>query len=369
MIKKLIPALAAMLLMAAFCVSVKAAAEVSADSAIVIEASGGTVLYEKNADAPKQIASTTKIMTALVVLENCSPEELVTIPAECAGVEGSSMYLKAGEKYTVRELLYGMMLHSGNDAAAAVACHVSGSIPEFAKLMNERAEKIGCEDTYFANPHGLDAEGHHSTARDMAKIASEAMNNALFEEIVSTKSITISGRTFRNHNKLLWSYDGAVGIKTGYTKSSGRSLVSCAERDGMRLICVTLDDPDDWEDHTALYDDAFSRWKLYKTGEAGKIFCTLPVISGEKDSVGVMARETASILLEKDSSADMRVSLPDFVYACVRKGEKAGTLSVEEDGKVIFSTELVFTDTVDVSDSAKLDLWGRVKRVLIRMFG
>lgn len=362
MIKKLVSALAAMLLMAAFCVSARAS-DISADSAIVIEASEGAVLYEKNADAPKQIASTTKIMTALIALESCSPEEIVTIPAECAGVEGSSMYLKAGEKYTMRELLYGMMLHSGNDAAAAVACHVAGSIPEFAKLMNERAKELGCEDTYFVNPHGLDAEGHHSTARDMARIAAAAMNNALFEEIASTKSITINGMTFKNHNKLLWSYEGAVGVKTGYTKSSGRSLVSCAERDGMRLICVTLDDPDDWEDHAALYDEAFSRWKLYKTCEAGEILYTLPVISGEKDSVGIIAKETANILLEKDASAEIKISLPNFVYACVRKGERAGTLSLEKDGEIIFSTELVFAETVDIADDARLDFWGRVKRI------
>ena len=360
MMKKFISAFAAISILAAFAVPVSAL-DISADSAIVIEASGGTVLYEKNPDSPMQIASTTKIMTALVALEKCSLNETVTVPIECTGLEGSSLYLKTGEEYTMRELLYGLMLNSGNDAAASIACHVAGSVEDFVRMMNNRAKEIGCEDTNFVNPHGLDAPEHHSTARDMAKIAAAAMENALFEEIVSTKSITINGKTFTNHNKLLWCCDGAIGLKTGYTKSSGRSLVSCVEREGMRLICVTLSAPDDWEDHMSLYEDAFSKWEIFKTKEPDEVICNLPVISGETDTVGVSAKEAANILVEKDSKIETNIFLPDFVYASVKKGEAAGEMSVEKDGKNIFSTELIFADTVDVSDDARLDFWGRMK--------
>ena len=200
----------------------------AARAAIVVHPETGAVLYEKNADERLGIASTTKIMTALVVLEHCALEEPVEILPEYTAVEGSSMYLRAGETYTVEELLYGLMLVSGNDAAVALACHTAGSVEAFADMMNDQARALGMTDSAFQNPNGLDAEGHYSTARDMAKLACAAMENETFRTIVSTKSTTVDGQTLVNHNRLLRSYNGAVGVKTGYTKTVGRTLVSCA---------------------------------------------------------------------------------------------------------------------------------------------
>lgn len=268
LIKRIISAIAASSFLAAFTVlGVDAAPSVSARSAILIEASTGTVMYEKNPDERLLIASTTKLMTALVALENASLSEVVEVAPECEGVEGSSMYLKAGDKLTMRELLYGLMLESGNDAAVAVACHISGGVEGFVKLMNQRAQSLGLENTHFANPHGLNAEGHYSSARDLAKIMAEGMKNPLFAEIATTKTITFGARTYTNHNKLMWSYEGMEAGKTGFTKKAGRTLVTCACRDGLRLICVTLNDGDDWNDHAALYDMAFGAWDAWRAGK------------------------------------------------------------------------------------------------------
>ena len=232
----------------------------AAQAAIVVHPETGTVLYEKNADARLGIASTTKIMTALVVLEHCALDESVEILPEYTAVEGSSMYLRAGETYTVEELLYGMMLVSGNDAAVALACHTAGSVQAFANMMNDKARTLGMTGSAFQNPSGLDAEGQYSTARDMAALTCAAMANDTFCTIVATERVTIGGQTLVNHNRLLRCYDGAIGVKTGYTKASGRALVSCAQRGATRFVCVTLSDPDDWNDHTRLLDWAFENY-------------------------------------------------------------------------------------------------------------
>jgi D-alanyl-D-alanine carboxypeptidase (penicillin-binding protein 5/6) len=187
------------------------------------------------------------------------------------------MYLKPGETLTVGDLLYGLMLASGNDAAAALALYVAGGVDAFAELMNGKAAALGCTGSHFVNPHGLDADGHYSTARDLWRIAREAMNNETFRAIVSTKYISAAGRSLNNHSRLLWSCPGAVGLKTGYTESAGRSLVSSAERGGMRLICVTLSDPDDWDDHTNLYDWAYGHYRLVCVPADGGTYGTLPV--------------------------------------------------------------------------------------------
>lgn len=336
--------------------------QISARSAIVLEASTGQSLYEKNADSQMLVASTTKIMTALIALENASMEDLVEIPQECTGIEGSSLYLKSGEVCTMRELLYGLMLHSGNDAAMAVAHHISGSVEEFSKLMNDRAKIIGCENTHFVNPHGLDADGHYSTARDMAKITAVAMENELFEMIVSTKAITINNRTFKNHNKLLWMSDDTIGVKTGYTKSAGRILVSCAQRDGMRLICVTISAPDDWNDHQSLCETAFSDWQILNICSQDELVANLPVISGRKDDVGIVAADiTESVLISKDTEITKKIYLPRFVYAGVKAGETAGRLVVTADGEEIFSTELLYSETVLQDKKQRLTTWERLK--------
>ena len=232
--------------------------QVSAKSAALLDGTTGTCLYEKNGDQRALIASTTKIMTGLLVCEAGEPERSVTVPDAAVWVEGSSMYLKSGETLTRRELLYGMMLHSGNDAALTLAISVSGSEAAFVRQMNLRVRALGLTQTHFANPHGLDSGENYSTALDLAQLARAALQNEAFRTVVSTKTVSCAGRTLTNHNKLLWRYDGCIGVKTGYTRHAGRILVSAAERDGRQLIAVTISDPDDWRDHAALLDYGFA---------------------------------------------------------------------------------------------------------------
>ena len=235
--------------------AVAEAVEVSATAAVLLDADTGQLLYEKNGDEQMLIASTTKIMTALVALEQEEPDDTVTVTREHMA-EGSSMYLKPGETVRVEELLYGLLLCSGNDAALALT-ECAGGLEPFVALMNEKAAALGMTHTSFANPNGLDAEGHYSTARDMAVLAAAAMEEPTFRRICSSRAVTIGQRTMENHNRLLRQVEGCVGLKTGYTKAAGRTLVSCAERDGCRLIAVTLRDGDDWADHAALYEYGF----------------------------------------------------------------------------------------------------------------
>lgn len=240
-----------------FCITpaVAEALEVSATAAVLMDADMGQVLYEKNGDRQMLIASTTKIMTALVVLEHAAPDDIITVTPDHMA-EGSSMYLRAGEAVRVEELLYGLLLCSGNDAALALTECAGGLVP-FVALMNEKASALGMAHTSFANPNGLDADGHYSTARDMAVLAAAAVENPTFRRICSSRSVTIGQRTMENHNRLLRQVEGCVGLKTGYTRAAGRTLVSCAERDGCRLVAVTLQDGNDWADHAALYDYGF----------------------------------------------------------------------------------------------------------------
>ena len=232
--------------------------QVSAACAALIDGRTGQTLYEKDADRRALIASTTKIMTGLLVCEEPELDREVTVPAAAAGLEGSSMYLRCGETISLRALLFGMMLHSGNDAALTLAISVSGSEQAFVRQMNLRAQTLGLRQTHFANPHGLDSGENYSSARDLAMLAQTALQNQQFRTVVGTKTITCAGRALTNHNKLLWRYDGCIGVKTGYTRHAGRILVSAAERGESQLIAVTLADPDDWRDHAALLDYGFA---------------------------------------------------------------------------------------------------------------
>ena len=207
----------------------------------MLDALSGRVLYEKDPRTRSLIASTTKIMTALIVCQQCNVLDRVRIPAEAVGVEGSSMYLCEGEVLTIQELLYGLMLRSGNDAAAALAIHCGGTIEGFAALMNDKARELGLHDTHFVNPHGLDAPEHYSTARDLAALTAYAMADPIFARTVGAKTITVGERVLTNHNKLLWQLPGCEGVKTGYTKAAGRILVSSATRDRRRVIAVSID--------------------------------------------------------------------------------------------------------------------------------
>ena len=220
-----------------------------------MDAGSGAVLYEKNADERSLIASTTKIMTGWLACQLVNLDAEYEIPAEAVGVEGSSIYLQAGERLSGKDLLRGMLLHSGNDAATALAIAACGSEAAFVEEMNLTAQDLGLSSTHFANPHGLDDEGNYSTARDLARLTAFALCDPNFRAAVSAKTAVIGGgRALTNHNKLLWRVEGCIGVKTGYTQAAGRILVSAAERGGRTIIIVTIDDPDDWRDHERLYE-------------------------------------------------------------------------------------------------------------------
>ena len=263
---KVLRALLRLCLLLCIVPTVAEAVEVSATAAVLLDADTGQLLYEKNGDEQMLIASTTKLMTALVALEQAEPDDTVTVTREHM-TEGSSMYLKPGETVRVEELLYGLLLCSGNDAALALT-ECAGGLEPFVALMNEKAAALGMTHTSFANPNGLDAEGHYSTARDMAVLAAAAMEEPTFRRICSTRTATVGRRTMTNHNKLLAQIDGCIGMKTGYTKAAGRTLVSCAERQGRRLVAVTLCDGNDWADHKVLYDLGFAAVEAKDTEDA-----------------------------------------------------------------------------------------------------
>ena len=336
--------------------------EISAKSCIVIDAETGAVIYEKDADTPMGIASTTKILTALLVLENCYLDDIVTIKKEWTGIEGSSMLLKPGEQLTVEAMLYGLLLHSGNDAAHALACYVGGSIDKFADMMNARVTELGCTNSHFENPHGLDGKTHLATARDLAIITREAMKNEKFADIVSTTKIGFGKRVFENHNKLLGLYEGTIGVKTGYTIAAGRSLVSCAVRDDMRVIIVTLDDRDDWVDHANLYDWAFNQYETLEIKKGEPISAVLPVISVVKATVSLTTSENISVKLPKNSNYTLTIEAPKFVYAVVVRGGIAGQLVVRLNGRVMASAPLVFAETVRQAENERLTAYELIKR-------
>ena len=338
-----------------FAVKIPARAElaVSAKAAILMHADSGRVLYEKNADEHMLIASTTKIMTAIVVLEHCELDDLVEVDSRSAGIEGSSMYLKAGESYTVEDLLYGLLLVSGNDAASALALHVADSMEEFAELMNAKAAELGMTESSFKNAHGLDEEGHYSTARDMAKLAAYCMGNEDFARIAGTVSHTVGEQTLVNHNRLLREYDGCLGLKTGYTMAAGRTLVTCAERDGARYVCVTLNDPDDWDDHKALYDWAFANYSFAEVIPAGLSY-EVPLISGAEMTAPAETEGAAYALIQNGESYDMELELPAFAFAPISEGGRAGRAVACSDGQEIASVRIVYSEDVEVDRELKL---------------
>ncbi len=248
------------------------AVDISATSAILIDASSEKVIFQKNAYERLPMASTTKIMTALIACESGKLKKTVKISPVASSTEGSSLWLKPGEKQKLGDLTYGLMLKSGNDAAVAIAEYIAGSVDAFSLLMNKRAKELGAKNTQFKNPSGLHEEGHYTTAYDLALITRKAMKNKYFSKIVSTKTKTIPNksekwdRALTNHNKMLWRYEGCNGVKTGYVKVSGRCLVTSAKRGKIKLICVTLNAPSDWNDHRILLDYGFSQRGLPSSG-------------------------------------------------------------------------------------------------------
>ena len=357
--KRLI-ATAAAALLAAACVLPCRAGAVSARHAYVLDAVSGRVIYEKCADEQSLIASTTKIMTALIVCEQCNVLDRMRIPKEAMGIEGSSMYLKEGEVLTLQELLYGLMLSSGNDAAVALAIYCGGTVEGFAGLMNDKARILGMKDTHFENPNGLDAPGHYSTAKDLAILAAYAMENPIFYKTVSAKSVKIGERYLTNHNKLLWRVEGADGVKTGFTKAAGRILVSSATRQGRRLIAVTIDDPDDWDDHARLLEEGFSRYSVQRIVNAGDRVGELEVAGGESAQVSVIAAEDFDYALAADEQPQLALPGPGFVYAPAVEGGDAGYVYVLIQGKAIGKVPVVFGETIEQPPEEEKSFWQKL---------
>ncbi|NLZ25892.1 MAG: D-alanyl-D-alanine carboxypeptidase [Clostridiales bacterium] len=318
--------------------------------AVVIEQTTRRVLYEEGKDIKLYPASTTKILTALVVLNNIDSSETVKIPKEAVGIEGSSIYLREGEELTVKELLLGLMLRSGNDAATALALKVSGSIEEFAKLMNETAKECGAVNSNFVNPHGLHDDNHYTTAYDLALISAKAMENEEFKEIAATKNAVLPGveekRYIQNKNKILWCYEGGNGIKTGFTKKSGRCLVASALRDGMQVISVVLNHPSMWEDSERYMDYAFSNYEMKPLVEYAYDYAT--VVKGKEDKVKIGIKNSPLYPVREDGKDNFRVVTEPFnMKAPVKEGQLAGRVYVYQGNRLLFEGNLYTLNAVD----------------------
>lgn len=312
----------------------------SAASAVLIEQNSGRILYQQNADEERLIASITKIMTAVVALEHADKGRSYTVTARDMA-EGSSMYLKPGDTLLLEELLYGLMLASGNDAALAVAHCVSGETEDFVALMNETARRLGMTHTHFANPNGLDAEGHYSSARDMAVLAAYALKNQDFRRIVSTASVTIGERYLANHNKLLRLYGGCIGVKTGFTKAAGRTLVSAAAREGMTLVCATLNDGNDWNDHMALLDYGFANYHMETAVPAGQVLASVLVQGGTAVTIPLAASEDLSYPLTGEESLKVVARVPLSIPAPVVPGQAVGEVCAYLEDQEVARVDLV----------------------------
>lgn len=304
------------------------APDISASSAVLLDADSGRILYARDENTPRAIASITKLMTALVASECLGDlQQEITIRKEWTGIEGTSLYLEPGEKLTAETLLYGLLLHSGNDAAVALAAACAGDVETFVDWMNLRAGDLGMTQTHFTDPNGLGGEGHYASALDMAKLGVACLNDPVVSKIAATRSIHVGGRSFTNHNKLLWQYPDCTGMKTGYTRQAGRTLVSSAERNGQRLVCVTLNDSDDWRDHAALLDYGFSRFPKQALVEKDQIIRRVPVTGSLLHDLPVQARSALSWPLKESDQVRVEVSgLPERAEASVRAGEIAGEL-------------------------------------------
>lgn len=361
-------------LVGALCPVARAAApEVSAQSAVVLTADTGAVLFEKDGHTPRPVASTTKIMTALLALEAAQErgDPLVDITQEMVAVEGSSMGLQAGDSISLTGLAAGMLLASGNDAANAAALYLDASLESFAARMNQRAAVLGMEDTHFVTPSGLDGEdaqglGHLSTAYDMALLARAALEDQAFRQLCSSPSLAVEFAepvkrvTYTNHNKLLAQYQGCVGVKTGFTKEAGRCLVSAAERDGALLIAVTLNAPNDWEDHTALLDYGFSQMEPYQLA-GGDVRLTVPVVGSPVEAVSLRGSNGGEVTLPLGQGAQVErvVRVPKFLYAPVEAGEQVGEICWYLEGQLLGSAPLTAAGAAPLQEKAP-SLWERL---------
>ena len=325
---------------------------ISGRSAVLYQPENEEFLYIKNADVRMPMASTTKIMTALVALENSDMSEVVKVDDSAIGTEGSSAYLRQGDVLTMEELLYALLLQSANDAAVAIACHISGNVEGFAELMNEKALELKLSNTHFENPHGLDGKEHYTTARELALIAAEAMKNENFKAIVSTSKKSFiteeRSRTYVNHNKLLYLYDDCVGVKTGFTKKSGRCLVGAAERDELCFISVTLDAPNDWNDHTTMLNYGFDTLEKIGLCQINDFQYVIPVLDGERDSIRVGNLDSADYITDRgEHRVEEHIRLIRYSVAPIMQGDILGEVIYTVDGNECARVALVAEETVN----------------------
>ncbi len=344
----------------------------AARAAVVMEASSKRVLYAKNPHMKLPMASTTKIMTAILAIELGNLDDVVTASPRAVGVEGSSIYLAKGERLTLEQLLYGLMLRSGNDAAVAIAEHIGGNVENFVRLMNRKAVQIGARNTNFVNPHGLHDDMHYTTAYDLALISAYAMQNPIFRTIVSTKykKIPWEGRNYdrvlQNKNALLWTYEGANGIKTGYTKVSRRCLASAALRHGMQLVCVVLDCQPWFDDSAALLDYGFANFKPYTVVSKGQVLGRIPVRDGYETRVAAVCREEILLPVKEgeEKEISVEVKLPQYLRAPVKAGTKVGYVKVTLGDEVSIRKNLY--TAADVKENT---IRSNLKRIIDRWMG
>ncbi len=347
------------------------AVDTSAEAHILFDADTGIVLSENNKDKKLKMASTTKIMTSLIALEYAAKNNRVITFTEKMAAEGSSMYLESGDRLRLTDLAEGMLMASGNDAANAAAVSIAGSIEDFALIMNKRAKEIGMTNTNFVTPSGLDDPEHYSTAYDLALLMSEAMNNQSFLSITSSGESTVEFeypegkvRTYKNHNRLLKLYKHCTGGKTGFTKAAGRCLVTSAEQKGVRLVAVTLNAPDDWNDHIALYEYGFSLYTDVSFDESTSEF-SVSVAGGEECFVTATTDESVTLRVPSDRTKDIKreVFLPGFVFAPVSKDSTLGEITYTLDGKLI--SKVFIKANCDVSEKPQPNF---IKRLIERLF-
>ncbi len=328
----------------------------SAKACIIIDATSGRTLLEYAADTPLPMASTTKVMTALLAIERGDLDAPVTCSRNAFGVPGTSIYLSQGETLTLRHMLYGLMMASGNDAAVAIAEHIGGTVDEFCRMMTDRAAALGCTDTVFLTPHGLPKDGHYTTARDLACIAREAMKHPFFREVVGTQRAKIpwEGRSYdrvlNNKNRLLSSYEGATGIKTGYTKKAGRCLVFGAERQGMEIIGVVLNCGDWFNEAARLMDAAFDRYEAVTLLQAGDVVAEVAVATSDGTAVDAVLAADLTGVVPKGSVPSVEVDVATVAEAPVAQGQVLGTVQIVSGGVVVAEVDAVAAQAVQRDD-------------------
>ncbi len=351
---KILSFLCVVIIVFSFCSVNTNAFETSAASSIIINADTLEILYNNNCNESRSMASTTKIMTGLLLAESNRLDEIITCTEEAVTVEGSAMGLRAGYKISARDLLYGLMLQSGNDAANVIAYFLSGGIPEFAALMNKKAEQIGMKNTNFVTPSGLDDDEHYTTAYDMAILAAYALKNEEFKKVCSSYTATVSfgnpmqKYVIKNHNRLLKSVEGCIGIKTGFTKKSGRCLVTAAERDGKRIIAVTLKDPNDWKDHTEMLEYGLNALKVKHFSASGREM-SVKVLSGYTDRIN-LSFDDISVGITEENSKNLRIDfkLPSALVAPIEEGQTVGKAVIYLNDLEIKSTPIFTTEGTSV---------------------